>query len=130
MDTFEGCLDSDEAVEKLLQQHQLERMNLSTNFFTSRKAEILYKSNLPCLGEFVIMVPNNFILLMKLNRNNQVVVCTRSASFLNLVEVFCLKIWKMLHSFLIKSEKIVTIKLSSSRESKRFLSVHPDEKIA
>ena len=36
----------------------------------------------------------------------------------------------MLHSFLIKSEKIVTIKLSSSRESKRFLAVHPDEKIA
>ena len=77
MDTFEGCLDSDEVVEKLLQQHQLERMYFSTNFFTSRKVESLYKSNLPYLGEFVIMVPNPFILLMKLNRNNQVVVCTR-----------------------------------------------------
>ena len=77
MDTFEGCLDSDEVVEMLLQQHQLERMYFSTNFFTIRKLESLYKSNLPYLGEFVIMVPNPFILLMKLNRNNQVVVCTR-----------------------------------------------------
>ena len=35
---------------------------------------------------------------------------------------------KTLRSFLIKSEKTVTIKLSSSRESERFLAVHRDEK--
>ena len=77
MDTFQGCLDSDEAVEKLLQHHQLERMYFSTNFFTSRKVESLYKSNLAVLSEFVIMVPNNFVILIKLNRNHQIVVCNR-----------------------------------------------------
>ena len=77
MDRFEGCLNSDEVVEKLLQQHQLEWMHFSTNFFTSRKVESLYKSNLAYLCEFVIMVPNNFVILIKLNRNHQIVVCNR-----------------------------------------------------
>ena len=77
MDTFRGCLDSDEVVEMLLQQHQLEWMYFSTNFFTSRKVESLYKSNLAYLSEFVIMVPNNFVILIKLNRNHQIVVCNR-----------------------------------------------------
>ena len=77
MDTFEGCLDSDEVVEKLLQQHHLERMYFSTNFFTSRKVESLYKSNLAVLSEFVIMVPNSFVILIKFNRNRQITVYSR-----------------------------------------------------